>query len=88
MLLDSGDPQTGILKKQREGRLEVREFGKTRSACNTFMMLQRLAGVWYSVREGETKREAASGRRKPRGERSKGTEGEKRQKKYSERRIE
>lgn len=88
MLLDSSDPQTGILKKQREGRVGVREFRKTRSACNTFMMLQRLARVWYSVRESETKREAASGRRKPRGERSKGTKGEKRQKRDSERRRE
>lgn len=52
------------------------------------MMLQRLARVWYSVRESETKREAASGRRKPRGERSKGTKGEKRQKRDSERRRE
>lgn len=58
------------------------EFGKTRSACNTFMILQRVAGEWYreTVRERETKREAASGRRKPTGERSKGTKGEKKQK--------
>lgn len=41
-----------------------------------------------SVRESETKREAASGRRKPRGERSKGTKGEKRLKRDSERRRE
>lgn len=64
------------------------EFGKTRSACNTFMMLQRMAGEWCreTVRERETKREAASGRWKPRGERSKGTKGEKKQKRDNERR--
>lgn len=66
------------------------EFGKTQSACNTFMLLQRMARERYreSVRESETKREAASGTRKPRGERSKGTKGEKKQKRDNERRRE
>lgn len=54
------------------------EFGKTQSACNTFMMLQRVAGEWYreSVRERETTREAVSGRRKPRGGKQRNQRGE------------
>lgn len=65
----------------------VREFGKTRSACNTFMMLQRLAGEWYreSVRlKGKQRQEERN--LKARG--TKGTKGEKRQKRDTERKGE
>jgi len=64
------------------------EFGKTRSACNTFMMLQRMAAEWYSERVREKGRlkgkqhqeEGNEGREvvKPKGRRGTMSEGENR----------